>query len=216
MISVKHIRQTSAAEEHMNTLSHGFGLLLSLFGFILLFTWSDWPIPLAKALILGVFGLSLIALYLASTLYHAEKDADRRRFLKFCDHAAIYLLIAGTYTPMILPGSSVHDGRWMATALWFMAGAGIIAKFFLVGKFRFLSTIIYLFMGWLALFQLELIWALPRPQIALIVAGGLSYTLGTIFYLWHRLPYNHAIWHMFVLGGSTCHYVAVLIYVAAP
>jgi len=85
-----------------------------------------------------------------------------------------------------------------------------------VGKFRFLSTIIYLFMGWLALFQLELIWALPRPQIALIVAGGLSYTLGTIFYLWHRLPYNHAIWHMFVLGGSTCHYVAVLIYVAAP
>ncbi len=215
MASSKTLRIPTPIEERLNMLSHALGLLLSVLGFVLLFTWHESPLPSSKVAILGVFGLSLIALYLASTLYHASKDEQRKRFFKYCDHSAIYLLIAGTYTPFLLLGTHGQDGQVMVATVWAMAFAGIIAKFFLVGRFRFVSTLMYLFMGWLAIFEVDLLLALPKGELNWIIAGGLSYSLGTVFYLWHRLPYSHAIWHLFVLGGSACHYLGVLLYVSA-
>ncbi len=214
MTSSKSIRTITPTEELLNTLSHGLGLLLSLLGLVLLFTWPDTPLSSGQAIILGVFGVSMVALYLASTLYHAEKQEHRKRFLKYCDHSAIYLLIAGTYTPFCLMGNGASDGRWLVIAVWALAFAGITAKFFLVGRFRFVSTLMYLFMGWLALFQIDLLKALPEGQLYWLIAGGVSYSLGTIFYLWRNLAFSHAIWHLFVLGGSTCHYLGVLLYLS--
>ena len=212
MTSSKTVRPISHREELFNTMSHALGLILSLLGFILLFTQPGATVNFTRVLILSVFGLSLVTLYLASTLYHAEKEEIRKRFLKYCDHSAIYLLIAGTYTPFCLLGTGAIDGRWLVMAVWTLALAGIIAKFFLVGRFRFVSTLMYLFMGWLVIFQLDLLKALPKGQLNWLIAGGLSYSLGTVFYLWRALRFNHAIWHLFVLGGSVCHYFGVLLY----
>ncbi len=214
MSSLKSTHWVSAAEENWNTISHGLGLLLSILGFILLFTWHPEPITFSKALILAVFGFSLIALYLASTLYHAAKAPARKRWFKYCDHAAIFLLIAGTYTPFCLIGRD-GQGRWLAITVWIMAAAGIIAKFFLVGRFRFVSTLMYLLMGWVVVFHFDFLKTLPRGELTWLVSGGVSYSVGTIFYLWRSLPFSHAIWHLFVLGGSACHYLGVLFYLAA-
>lgn len=214
MSSLKTTHWVSPAEESWNTISHGLGLLLSVLGFILLFTWHPEPLTLSKGLILGVFGCSLIALYLASTLYHAAKSPKIKRWLKYCDHAAIFLLIAGTYTPFCLIGRD-GAGKGIAVTVWIMATAGIIAKFFLVGRFRFVSTLMYLLMGWVVVFHIDFLRTLPKGELTWLVSGGISYSIGTIFYLWRSLPYSHAIWHLFVLGGSACHYLGVLFYLAA-
>jgi hemolysin III len=212
--SLKSPQLLSPTEEIWNTISHGLGLILSILGFILLFTWHPEPMTLRKGLILAVFGLSMVALYLASTLYHAAKAPQRKRWLKYCDHAAIFLLIAGTYTPFCLIGRE-SQGRWLALTVWAMALTGIIAKFFLVGRFRFVSTLMYLLMGWLVIFYWDFLMTLPQGELTWLVSGGVSYSVGTIFYLWRSLPYSHAIWHLFVLGGSACHYVGVLLYLAS-
>jgi len=212
--SLKSARWIAPAEEIWNTLSHGLGLLLSILGFILLFTWHPEPMPLTKALILGVFGLSMIALYLASTLYHAATTPQRKRWLKYCDHAAIFLLIAGTYTPFCLIGRD-GEGLGLAVTVWIMAAVGIVAKFFLVGRFRYISTLMYLLMGWVVVFHFDFLKTLPQEELTWLVSGGVSYSIGTIFYLWRSFPFSHAIWHLFVLGGSACHYFGVLLYLAA-
>jgi hemolysin III len=165
-------------------------------------------------LILGVFGLSMIALYLASTLYHAATTPQHKRRLKYCDHAAIFLLIAGTYTPFCLIGRG-REGFGLVVTVWIMAALGIIAKFFLVGRFRFISTLMYLLMGWVVVFHVDFLRTLPDEELNWLVSGGMSYSIGTIFYLWRSLPFSHAIWHLFVLGGSACHYLGVLLYLAA-
>ncbi|WP_141735581.1 PAQR family membrane homeostasis protein TrhA [Oligoflexus tunisiensis] len=213
MSFLKSTHELTPTEEYWNTISHGFGLVFSIFGFILLFTWHPQPITWDKGFILGVFGLSLIALYLASTLYHAAKQPERKRWLKYCDHAAIFLLIAGTYTPFCLIGRD-GQGQWLALTVWIMAVTGIVAKFFLVGRFRFVSTLMYLFMGWVVIFYIDFLKTLPEGELTWLVAGGVSYSVGTIFYLWRSLPFSHAIWHLFVLGGSVCHYLGVLLYLA--
>ncbi|HYX31957.1 MAG TPA: hemolysin III family protein [Oligoflexus sp.] len=214
MSSLKSARLISPTEESWNTISHALGLLMSLVGFILLFTWHPQPMTMSKALILSVFGLSLVALYLASTLYHAATSPERKRWFKYCDHAAIFLLIAGTYTPYCLIGRD-GQGVVLAVTVWIMAVVGIVAKFFLVGRFRFVSTLMYLLMGWVVVFHFDFLRTLPEGELTWLVAGGLSYSVGTIFYLWRSLPFSHAIWHLFVLGGSACHYIGVLLYLAA-
>jgi hemolysin III len=156
----------------------------------------------------------MVARYLASTLYHAAKTPQRKRWLKYCDHAAIFLLIAGTYTPFCLIGRD-GQGHWLALTVWLMALTGIIAKFFLVGRFRFVSTLMYLLMGWVVIFYWDFLTTLPQGELTWLVSGGVSYSVGTIFYLWRSLPYSHAIWHLFVLGGSACHYLGVLLYLAS-
>lgn len=199
-----------------NLWTHALGLGLSLAGTIAFFVLPARHLDPAALWILGIFGLSLIALYLTSTLYHAATDPSRKKLLKYFDHSAIYLLIAGTYTPYCLLGSTGVDATFLVASVWVLAIIGIVGKFYLIGKFRAISTLIYLLMGWLVLLKYSLLLAMPQQQLHWLIAGGVSYSLGTIFYLWHRLPFNHAIWHLFVLGGSLCHYLGILLHIVLP
>jgi hemolysin III len=200
----------SFKEELWNSLTHGLGFLLSVAGLLTLVllayeNGSAWQISS-----LAVFGASLTILYGASTLYHVVKPGKVKQYLRIFDHAAIYVLIAGSYTPFALITLREHGGIPLFFVLWGITIVGIIFKVFFVGRFNVLSTILYLAMGWMAVFVYEpMLHTLPFNGLVLLVAGGLSYSLGTIFYLWDRLPFNHAIWHMFVLGGSICHFMAV-------
>jgi hemolysin III len=197
-------------EEVANALTHGFGAVAALAGGAVLITlaavWGDgWQI--AGAI---VFAATLLLLYLASTLYHAIPHPVAKRRLKVLDHCAIYLLIAGTYTPFGLIGLREHGGGWLLAAVWTLALAGVVFKLFFTGRFKGLSTALYVALGWIALTAVdEMLAAIPAVTLAWLVAGGLAYTLGTVFYLSRRLPYAHAVWHGFVLLGSCFHYVAV-------
>jgi hemolysin III len=200
----------NAHEEVANALTHGIGALAALAAGAVLITlaavWGDgWQI--ASAI---VFVATLLLLYLASTLYHAIPHPVAKQRLKVLDHCAIYLLIAGTYTPFSLIGLREHGGGWMLLTVWGLAAAGVVFKLFYTGRFRGLSTAIYLGMGWLALVAIdEMLAAIPMVTLGWLVAGGLAYTVGTIFYMNQRLPYSHAVWHGFVLLGSCLHFVAV-------
>ncbi|GIX36697.1 MAG: hemolysin III [Lysobacteraceae bacterium] len=200
----------STTEELANALTHGFGALLAFGGGATLITLAAlcgdaWQ--LASAI---VFAATLGLLYLASTLYHALPHPRAKRWFKVVDHCAIYLLIAGTYTPFGLIGLRGHGGGWLLTAVWSMAAAGVFFKLFTTGRFRALSTALYVGMGWTALFAAPLMLEhLPASTLAWLLAGGLAYTLGVLFYLWRSLRFGHAIWHLFVIAGSACHFVAV-------
>jgi hemolysin III len=200
----------SLREEIANALTHGLGAVAALAGGAVLITlaavWGDgWQI--AGAI---VFAVTLLLLYLASTLYHAIPHPTAKRRLKVLDHCAIYLLIAGTYTPFGLIGLREHGGAGLLMLVWSLALAGVGFKLFFTGRFKGLSTALYLALGWIALTAVdEMLAAIPLATLAWIVAGGLAYSLGTVFYLNRRLPYAHAVWHGFVLLGSGFHYVAV-------
>jgi hemolysin III len=161
----------------------------------------------------AIFGASLILLYLSSTLYHALPVGRAKRVFRIFDHSAIYLLIAGTYTPFTLVTLRGAWGWSLFGAVWTLAALGIVFKCFLTGRLNFLSTAAYIAMGWIALVAIRPLWqALPAPALAWLFAGGLAYTLGVIFFAWHR-RFAHSIWHLFVLAGSFCHFVAVYWYV---
>lgn len=197
-------------EERWNSLSHGVGFALSLGGGAALIALAaghgGWR--LAGAI---VFAASLTLLYLASTLYHAVPHPAAKRRLKVFDHCAIYLLIAGTYTPFTLTVLREHGGWWLFGAIWTLAVAGIVFKLFHTGRFKRLSTLVYLGMGWMVLAAAKpFLQQVPAGIIAWLLAGGAAYSLGTIFYL-SRRRHAHAVWHGFVLTGSGCHYVAVLL-----
>ena len=197
-------------EELWNALTPGVGFVLSLAAGAALITLAaerggGWR--LAGAI---VFALSLALLYLASTLYHSVPDPVAKRRLKILDHCAIYLLIAGTYTPFTLTALRGHGGWWLFGAVWTLAAAGIVFKLFFTGRFKGVSTLIYLGMGWMALTAAKpFLQLVPLTTIAWLLAGGVAYSLGTLFYLSER-RHAHAVWHGFVLTGSTCHFVAVL------
>ncbi len=200
----------SEKEERLNILSHGVGLVLSCLAFPFLILKATqyqgfWP-----SISLLIYGVSLIVLYAASTFYHASKDPKRRRKLNILDHAAIYVLIAGTYTPftlIILEGSlgwSVFGFTWMFAFL------GIILKLFYTGRFDKLSTLMYVLMGWQIIFVLDpLIEKFPFQGVQLLFLGGVFYTVGALLYSLKRIKYNHAIFHVFVLLGSWCHFLSV-------
>ena len=196
-------------EERWNALTHGAGFALSLAGGVALVARASghdgWR--LAGAL---VFALSLALLYLASTLYHAVPHPAAKRRLKVLDHCAIYLLIAGTYTPFTLTVLREHGGWWLFGAIWTLAAAGIVFKLFHTGRFKRLSTLVYLGMGWMVLAAAKpFLQQVPVGIIAWLLAGGAAYSLGTLFYM-SRRRHAHAVWHGFVLTGSGCHFVAVL------
>jgi hemolysin III len=197
-------------EEIWNALTHGAGALLSLAGGAVLITlsalWGDrWQ--LAGAI---VFSAALVLLYAASTLYHAVPHPIAKGRLKVFDHCAIYVLIAGSYTPFTLVGLRPHGGWWLFAAIWSLAVMGIVFKLYFTGRFKLVSTLIYLAMGWLIVFAIKpLMIAISPATLYWLIAGGLAYTLGTIFYMSKRIPYTHAIWHGFVLLGSSCHFIAV-------
>jgi hemolysin III len=158
----------------------------------------------------SIYGATLICLYAASTLYHAVTSPRLKRALKIFDHASIYLLIAGTYTPFLLLNLRGAWGWSLFGVVWGLAFAGILFKFWFVDHFEFLSTAVYLAMGWLVIIAAKpVLTHVPTVTLLWVLAGGLLYSSGVIFYIWKRLPYSHVIWHLFVLAGSACHYVAI-------
>jgi hemolysin III len=208
-----HVREAerSAREELVNALSHGLGLLLSLGAGTVLITLSAFTRDPWQIVAGSIYVLSLVLLYGASTAYHAVRSPRLRARLKLIDHCAIFGLIAGTYTPFTL-GAMRGGWGWTLFALaWALAIAGMISKFFLINRLRGLSVLLYLGMGWMIVVAARpLQLAVPEGVLPWIVAGGVTYSAGTLFYLSRRLPYAHAVWHLFVLAGSACHFMAVL------
>ena len=211
---MEEVDDKSIIEELANGITHGVGLALSLVGFCVLLTLSILRGSAWHIIGCGVFGATMVFAYAASTLYHTLNKPHLKRVLRILDHAAIYLLIAGTYTPFTLVNLHGYWGWMLFAIIWTLSLGGIIFKFFHIGKFRILSATLYLLMGWVALIAIKpLLAAIPGPGIAWLLAGGFFYSFGIIFFAWKRLPYNHAIWHLFVVAGSVCHYFAVLFYV---
>ncbi len=201
-------------EEAFNIASHAVGFALSWVALILLVIRA---LPYNDALYLSsvaVFGVCLIVLYGTSTAYHAASTAPARRRWRSADHAAIFLLIAGTYTPFTLIVLEGPVGLAVFTVSWSMAAVGIVLKIFYAGQYRLLSTFMYVAMGWIIVFAIDpLVEAFAGPGLWWLVAGGIVYTLGALVYAIRGLPYGHGIFHVFVVGGSICHFIAVYGYI---
>lgn len=203
-------------EEIANSVSHGVGVILGIVGLVLMLNQAGEAGATALAVTsYSLYGGSMILLYLASTLYHAIPHPPAKRWLKKVDHCAIYLLIAGTYTPFLLIGLASPLAKWLMVVIWVMAAVGVLFKLVFAHRFRAISIITYLTMGWLSLVVIyQLVQRLPAGGVALLAAGGVVYSLGVVFYVWDRIPFNHAIWHGFVLGGTVCHFLAIYLFVA--
>jgi hemolysin III len=201
----------SPREELINALTHGLGATAALAGGAVLITLAalfgdGWQLTASI-----VFGITLLLLYVASTLYHAVQHPVLKGRLKVFDHCAIYLLIAGTYTPFTLIGLRGPLGWTLFSVIWGLAFFGVIFKLFYAGRFKLLSTLIYIAMGWLIIIAAKpTMQALDGWTFGWLLAGGAFYTLGTFFYHRPSMRYSHAIWHMFVIGGSVCHYISVM------
>ncbi|WP_202844527.1 PAQR family membrane homeostasis protein TrhA [Luteimonas saliphila] len=208
---VRAHRALDLRDELASALTHGVGAAAALAGSAVLITLAaihgdGWQLGAAI-----VFGVSLLLLYLASTLYHSIQHPIAKGRLKVFDHCAIYLLIAGTYTPFTLIGLRGTWGWSLFAAIWILALAGVVFKLFYTGRFRKLSTLIYVAMGWLVVVAIKPVMAtLDGWTLGWLLAGGLFYTLGTYYYHRESVRYSHAIWHLFCIGGSVCHYVAVM------
>lgn len=204
----------SPAEERINIGSHALGLILSIVALLLLVQRAlsyDNPV---YTLSFAVFGFSLVCLYLASTLYHSATTLKARTRLRIVDHATIYILIAGTYTPFCLITLSGPTGWTVFAVSWGLAAAGLVLKLFFTGRFQLLSTLMYVFMGWIVIFVVEpMVANLPTAGLVWLLVGGISYTTGAVIYSIKKIPFNHAIFHLFVLTGSFCHFIAVYRYI---
>ncbi len=201
-------------EEVTNAITHGVGALLSIAGLVLMVVFASIDGDAWKIVSAAIFGSSLILLYSSSTFYHASPPKLKEISQKI-DHSAIYVLIAGTYTPFTLVTLNGLWGWWIFGIIWFLAIGGIVFQvFFYSDRFRLISSIIYLLMGWMMVAAIRpLLENLPSGGLYWLLAGGLSYSGGVAFYLWKRLPFAHSIWHLFVLGGSICHFFAVFLYI---
>ncbi|SDD15445.1 PAQR family membrane homeostasis protein TrhA [Aquimonas voraii] len=205
-----HLATPLHREELLNALTHGVGVFASAAAGAVLITlaalWGDaWQLGTAI-----VFVVTLSLLYIASTLYHAARHERLKQRLKVLDHCAIFLLIAGTYTPFTLLGLRDSWGWTLFGVIWVLAVLGVVFKLFFTGRFPRLSTMMYIAMGWLIVIAFgPMVEELSTATIAWLLAGGAAYTLGTLFYHRDSLPYAHAIWHLFVLAGSSFHFVAV-------
>jgi hemolysin III len=208
------VKPYSVAEEIANSLSHGAGVLFGVIALLLLVLKSVEANDMLRIVAFSIYGASIVALFLASTLYHAIPMPRAKSVLKLVDHCAIYLLIAGTYTPFLLLTLGDVFGAVLMVIIWSLAVGGIIFKIFFLHRFHNLSLALYLGMGWLAVVaSYELLANLPQSGIALLLGGGILYSLGTIFYKVNRIPFNHAIWHLFVLAACVCHFLVVYFYV---
>ena len=197
-------------EEILNAVTHGIGMLVALSAASVLITLASVDGNPWKVVGLSIYGGCLFLLYLASTLYHGIQHIKTKTFLSIFDHCSIYLLIAGTYTPFLLVNLRGSVGWTLFTLIWSLAIAGISFKIARHRKYEAVHLINYLVMGWLILFAYnDLVNNTSEFGLAMIIAGGMSYTIGVIFFVLDRHPYLHAVWHLFVLGGSTCHYIAV-------
>ncbi len=204
----------SPLEERINIYSHIFGLILSTIGLVFLIIRASLYGNAWHIVSFTIFGVSLIILYSASAIYHSAKNPVIRNRLRIFDHASIYVLIAGTYTPFALVTLNGVVGWVIFGITWGMAITGIILKLFFTGRFDLISTAMYIFMGWIIVFAINpLIDNLPAAGLEWLVAGGLSYTFGAILYSIKAIPFNHALFHILVLAGSICHFIAVCYYV---
>lgn len=214
----KKVEHYPPVEELINITSHAAGFFLSFVALFLLYSRASQYDDIWMLISFSIFGLSLIILYAASMVYHSVKEPALRNRLQVLDHAAIYVLIAGSYTPftlVTLQGGNAGITGWVIfAASWGMASLGIALKLFFTGHFNLLSTLMYVFMGWIIVFAIEpMIENLPPEGLYWLVAGGLSYTLGAVLYAIEKIHFNHAIFHVFVLLGSFCHFIAVYSYV---
>jgi hemolysin III len=199
------------AEERINICSHGFGLVLSVVALLLLAVKAQGLLELVSV---AVFAASMIALYGSSTIYHGTSNVARRVWLRTVDHAMIYVLIAGTYTPFSLLVLQGKTGWAIFGVTWAMAATGIIIKLFHTGRYDKVSTAMYVFMGWIIVFAIKPLIANFSPDgLAWLFAGGVSYTAGALFYSIKKMPFGHASFHIFCLVGSACHFVSVYYFV---
>ena len=201
-------------EEIWNSITHGIGAGLAIAGLISLVVLGSVYGDIWHITSFSIYGSTLVLLYLASTLYHGTQIPKVKQILRVFDHAAIYLLIAGTFTPFLLITLHGTFGWTMLAVVWGVAVLGIAFRIIFVGRFDHLATMSYIAMGLLIIIPFkEMMATIPADGIALIVAGAFLYMAGVIFYVWKIVPYNHAIWHLFVIGGSVCHYFAILFHV---
>lgn len=203
----------SRREEVANAVTHGLGAALSIAGLTLLIVFASLRGDAWHVTSFTIYGVTMLMLYVASTLVHSFKEGKVKDLFETFDHSCIYLFIAGTYTPIMLTILRSPLGWTLFGIVWGIAIAGIVFKAFFTKRFLYLSTLFYVLMGWMVVF----VWgplqeAMSPTGLHLLVAGGLLYTLGTIFYVWRAFPYHHAVWHLFVLAGSIAHFFAILLY----
>ncbi len=207
------MRIQSPFEERLNALTHAIGALFGIVALVLLIVYntqkSDWSL-----FSVIVYGISIIILFTASTFYHAVKGEKRKHYFRIVDHISIYFLIAGTYTPVCLISLEQSLGWTLFFVVWGIAVFGVILKLFFTGRFEIFSTLLYLVMGWLIVFDFpNLSDTVGDGGVLFLFAGGLAYTVGIVFYAIHKIPFNHVIWHLFVLAGAICHFFMIFFYV---
>ncbi|MEM8902031.1 MAG: hemolysin III family protein [Bacteroidota bacterium] len=199
-------------DELANSLTHGLGILLGIIAIPFLGAKAIISGNLSAIIGSGMFGFGFMMVFTFSTLYHSIVQPDIKKTFRILDHISIYFMIAGSYTPFILIYMPSKTGYIILGIQWILTFLGTIYKIFFTGKFKWFSTIVYLAMGWMIVLVIgPFVDSLPLLSLWLIVAGGLLYTVGVVFYKWYSLPYHHAIWHVFVLAASICHFVAVWI-----
>ncbi len=204
-------RKQSLEEEFANSITHGFGILFSIIAIALLVTFSVLDGTAIHIVSCSLFGASILLLYTFSTLYHATPQGAIKSWLRTFDHIGIYFLIAGTYTPFLLLAVKGTMGWVFFGIIWGLTAFGTVFKIFFTHRFRKASLILYLGMGWMAVFLIKpLLMTLSTPTLSLIAAGGLSYTLGTLFYTRPQMRFGHTIWHLFVLAGTILHFIAIM------
>jgi len=205
----------TAGEELVHAITHGVGVVFGIAALALLVGFSAERKGAWEVVGCTIYGTTFILLYLGSTLYHAARNPRAKRMLKIVDHAAIYLLIAGTYTPFALVPLRGVLGWTIIGAMWGSALLGIAFKIFFTGRFKAASLVSYLFMGWFCVVAIKpLFRELGVASFVLLVAGGLCYSVGAVFYAWRSLPWSHAVWHLFVLAASLCHFFSILFGIA--
>ncbi|WP_379129792.1 hemolysin III family protein [Paenibacillus sp. sgz500958] len=203
----------SRREEVANAITHGIGTVLSIAALVLLVVFASLKGTAWHVVSFSIYGTTMLLLYLNSTLVHSLRDGRAKDLFEFFDHSSIYLFIAGTYTPFLLVAIRGPLGWSLFGIIWGVAVFGVFFKAFFTKKFLFMSTVFYIAMGWLIVIAWHpLSLSVADGGMTLLMAGGILYTLGTIFYVWRGFPFHHAIWHMFVLAGTVTHFFAVLIY----
>jgi hemolysin III len=201
----------SKEEEISNSITHGIGLILSIAALVILIVFASLYGNVWHVVSFTLFGATMLLLYTSSTLLHALKPGKAKDFFEIMDHSSIYFFIAGSYTPFLLVAVKSATSWTLFGIVWGLAIAGTIFKAFFVKKFLFTSTLLYVVMGWLIVFVWDdLVAAIHPTSLILLIIGGLLYTVGAIFYIWKLFKHHHAVWHMFVLGGTVCHFFAVL------
>jgi len=209
------INRYTLKEEIFNGISHGIGALLSIAALVILVAFASVRGDVWRIVSFSIYGFTLFFLYTSSTLYHSIFHEKSKRILRVLDHVSIYLLIAGSYTPITLVSIGGAWGWTIFSIIWSLAAVGIILKILASDRLKYFSIILYLLMGWLIVIAFKpMVTTAPSGLIIWLTVGGLIYTLGVVFYICKKIPFNHGIWHLFVLGGSTVHYLGILFHLA--